>query len=61
MQDLLQKVNKGEGSIGKAFNDKEVYDNANKSIQSLNALLEDVKAHPARYFSFSIIGKKATK
>ncbi|MDE3255746.1 MAG: MCE family protein [Bacteroidota bacterium] len=61
MQGLLQKVNKGEGSIGKAFNDKEVYDNANKSIQSLNALLEDVKAHPARYFSFSIIGKKATK
>ncbi len=61
MHVLLQKVNKGEGAIGKAFNDKEMYDNMNKSVVSLQALLEDVKARPSRYFNISIIGRKPSK
>jgi phospholipid/cholesterol/gamma-HCH transport system substrate-binding protein len=61
MHVMLNKVNKGEGAIGKAFNDKEVYDNMNKSVVSLQALLEDVKARPSRYFNISIIGRKPSK
>jgi phospholipid/cholesterol/gamma-HCH transport system substrate-binding protein len=38
------------------MNDDSLYSNMNASTQSLNALLEDLKANPKRYVHFSLIG-----
>ena len=40
------------------LNDKTLYTNLNKTIESSNALMTDLKAHPKRYVHFSVFGKK---
>jgi phospholipid/cholesterol/gamma-HCH transport system substrate-binding protein len=35
-----------------------LYTNLSNSLESLNLLLEDMKANPKRYVHFSIFGKK---
>jgi phospholipid/cholesterol/gamma-HCH transport system substrate-binding protein len=60
---LLDKINKGEGSVGLLLNDNKLYDNLKSSGENLDKLLIDLKAHPKRYIHFSVFGKKdkATK
>jgi phospholipid/cholesterol/gamma-HCH transport system substrate-binding protein len=53
---LLQKINKGEGTMGKLANDKELYDNLNKSTAELQLLLADLHKNPSRYVHFSVFG-----
>ncbi len=54
----LAKVNKTDGSIGLLMNDAKLYNNLQGSLHSLDALLADLKAHPSRYISVSVFGKK---
>ncbi len=56
---LLDKANRGEGSLGKLLNDKELYDNLNTSSKNLSLLLEDFKKNPKNYVNFSVFGKRA--
>lgn len=56
---ITQKMNKGEGSLGKLVNDKELYDNLNKSTKELNLLLKDMQRYPGRYVNVSIFGGPA--
>lgn len=58
LNNVMEKVNKGEGSLGKLINDKQLYDNLNKSSANLAILLEDFKKNPKNYIHFSIFGKK---
>jgi phospholipid/cholesterol/gamma-HCH transport system substrate-binding protein len=55
---ISEKIDKGEGSAGKFINDKELYDNLNKSSFELQELLKDLKANPGRYVQVSVFGKK---
>ncbi len=55
---LLEKINKGEGTMGLLINDTKLYDNLKASSESLDKLLIDLKAHPRRYIHFSVFGKK---
>jgi phospholipid/cholesterol/gamma-HCH transport system substrate-binding protein len=57
-KDLNEKLNSREGSLGLMLNDKTLYTNLNKTIESSNALMTDLKAHPKRYVHFSVFGKK---
>lgn len=59
----LEKINKGEGSLGKMANDKALYNNLTKSSAELAALLKDMQEYPGRYVSFSVFGgnKRADK
>ncbi len=52
----IEKINKGEGSLGKLANDQQLYDNLTKSSAQLNALMKDMEDYPARYFSVSVFG-----
>jgi phospholipid/cholesterol/gamma-HCH transport system substrate-binding protein len=54
----IAKVNNNDGSLGMLVNDKKLYNDLQKSVGSLDALLIDLKAHPNRYLSFSVFGKK---
>lgn len=55
---VMEKINKGEGSIGLMVNDKALYENLSKSSDDLDKLLIDMKANPKRYVHFSIFGRK---
>jgi len=55
---LLTNIEKGNGTIGKAFTDPAMYDNLTKASKDLNLLLEDVRLNPTRYINISIFGKK---
>lgn len=56
MQDVMQKMQRGEGSVGQLVNNDTLYRNLESSANSLNLLLEDLRLHPKRYVSFSIFG-----
>ena len=54
---LVEKTEKGEGSLGKLMVDDSLYTNLNQSSRNLSLLLEDMKANPKRYVHFSVFGK----
>ena len=56
--EVLEKVNAGEGSIGRLMQDEQVYENLEKATADLDSLLLDMKARPGRYIHFSVFGKK---
>ncbi len=55
---ILQKVEKGEGSLGKMANNDELYDHLDKTSRELSLLLQDLRLNPKRYVNVSIFGKK---
>lgn len=55
---LLAQINEGKGTLGKLAKNDSLYINLNKSMDNLQQLLADLKAHPKRYVHFSIFGKK---
>ncbi|KXK37413.1 MAG: MCE family protein [Saprospiraceae bacterium] len=64
MKDLsavLQKMDKGDGSMAKLMNDKQLYNNLAATTKNLNLLLQDLRLNPKRYAHFSLFGKKQEK
>lgn len=58
MQALSAALMSDESSVGRLLNDTVFYNNLNGVCTNANALIEDVKAHPARYINISVFGKK---
>jgi phospholipid/cholesterol/gamma-HCH transport system substrate-binding protein len=56
LQDAVNKINNGSGSLGQLLNDKQLYNNLTSASNNLNALFIDIKAHPKDYVSFSVFG-----
>ena len=54
LQSLSQQLNDKNSSLGKIINDRELYDNANHAIASLDSLLIDIKANPKRYINVKV-------
>jgi|WetSurMetagenome_2_1015567.scaffolds.fasta_scaffold00760_7 phospholipid/cholesterol/gamma-HCH transport system substrate-binding protein len=57
---LIDNLNNGKGTAGKFLTNDTLYTNLTSSLESLNVLLQDMKANPKRYVHFSVFGKKAT-
>lgn len=55
---LMGNLSNGQGTAGKLFTNDSLYTNLSKSLESLNLLLQDMKANPKRYVHFSLFGKK---
>jgi phospholipid/cholesterol/gamma-HCH transport system substrate-binding protein len=55
--EMSEKINSGEGTVGKLINDKRMYDNLEAATGELEQLLRDIKRNPKRYIHFSIFGK----
>jgi phospholipid/cholesterol/gamma-HCH transport system substrate-binding protein len=58
LQTAISKINNGQGSLGLLLNDDKLYNNLNNSAADLDKLMQDLKANPKRYVSFSVFGKK---
>ncbi len=58
LNDILAKANSSNGSIGALINSKDLYNNLNNSVRSLNTLMDDLRVHPKRYVNISVFGKK---
>jgi phospholipid/cholesterol/gamma-HCH transport system substrate-binding protein len=59
LNQVMGKIEQGEGSIGKLMNDDELYTNLSDASLELELLLEDMRLNPKRYVHFSLFGKKA--
>jgi phospholipid/cholesterol/gamma-HCH transport system substrate-binding protein len=55
---ILDRINKGQGTIGMLINNDSLYRKLDKSSGELNALLKDFQDHPKRYVHFSVFGGK---
>lgn len=56
-EEVMNKINTGEGTLGLLVNDTALYYNLERSTEQLNKLLLDVKYNPKRYVHFSVFGK----
>lgn len=55
---ILNKINNNEGSLGMLVNDKQLYNELNATMKTLDALMADINAHPSRYINVTIFGRK---
>ena len=51
---LLNKVNNGDGTLGKLLNDPGLYSDARRLVTRLDSLTLDFKQHPKKYINLSI-------
>lgn len=58
---ITTKLENGEGTAGQLIQNDALYTNVNKTVESLNSLLQDLKAHPSRYINVSVFGKNKNK
>lgn len=57
----MEKINNGDGTIGKLFKDDSVYDNLEAATANLDSLFVDIKENPNRYVHVSVFGRKEKK
>lgn len=55
---IMNKINKGEGTIGMLINNDSLYRKLDKSAADLDKLLLDLRINPERYVHVSVFGKK---
>ncbi len=58
INDMMAKIEGGEGSLGKLVNDKALYNNLADASRELDLLLQDFRLNPKRYVNVSVFGKK---
>jgi len=58
LNNLMDKIAQGDGSIGKLMKDEELYTNLNNASRELDLLLQDFRLNPKRYVNVSVFGKK---
>jgi len=56
-QVIVDKINRGEGSLGQLVNNDTLYIELEAASHELNKLLEDIKLNPQRYAHFSVFGR----
>ncbi len=58
LNEVISKINEGEGSLSQLVNDRELYEGLKNSSESLDLLLKDLRENPKRYVHFSVFGRK---
>lgn len=55
---ILKKIESGDGSLGKLVNDQTLYTNLTTSLESLNAVILDLKENPKKYLNVVVFPRK---
>jgi phospholipid/cholesterol/gamma-HCH transport system substrate-binding protein len=55
---IMNKINKGEGTMGMLINNDSLYKKLDKSTADLDKLLIDLRINPERYIHVSVFGRK---
>ncbi len=58
VQEIVAKINSGEGSLGALINDKTLYTRLESAADNMDLLVEDIRVNPNRYIHFSVFGRK---
>lgn len=58
---IMQKINSGEGSLGLLINNDSLYNKLESSSSNLDLLIIDLKENPSRYVNFSLFGGSKQK
>jgi phospholipid/cholesterol/gamma-HCH transport system substrate-binding protein len=59
--EVMTKVNQGQGSLGLLINNDTLYYNLERSSEDLDKLVEDMRLNPQRYLHFSIFGRSGKR
>jgi phospholipid/cholesterol/gamma-HCH transport system substrate-binding protein len=54
LQSVANKVDRGEGTLGKMVNDRKLYNDVTATVDSLQSLIVDIKKHPRKYIKLEI-------
>ncbi len=54
LQAMLERIDRGEGTLGRLATDDALYVNANRAAESLATLLDEVRANPGKFINVSI-------
>ncbi len=49
LNEIIEKINNGDGTLGKMVNDPSVYDNLDELTKELNELVKGINENPGRY------------
>lgn len=55
---VIKSVNEGHGTVGQLMQNDSLYNNLNKTIESLDVLINDVKQNPSKYINITIFKRK---
>ena len=58
LQTAVDQLNSKEGTVGKLLNSDELHRSLQNSVDDLDALIKDIKAHPRDYVQFSVFERK---
>jgi phospholipid/cholesterol/gamma-HCH transport system substrate-binding protein len=54
LKSVLDKMDRGEGTLGKMASDTMLYRNLNETLRSLKTLLDDIRERPGRYINVKV-------
>ena len=54
MHNVATKVDRGDGTLGKFVNDRKLYNDVTATVDSLQALIGDIKKNPRKYIKLEI-------
>lgn len=58
---LLERIQEGDGTVGRLLNDPALYESLNEASDNLASLLADLEQYPGRYVHFSLFGRSPEK
>jgi phospholipid/cholesterol/gamma-HCH transport system substrate-binding protein len=54
LNEIMQKLRGGQGTLGKLLSDDELFDRLNSTVSALDSLITDIKLHPGRYVKLEL-------
>jgi phospholipid/cholesterol/gamma-HCH transport system substrate-binding protein len=55
LRQLSEQLKNPDSSLGLLMNDPALYNNLNNTVNSLDSLFIDIKAHPKRYINIKLL------
>ena len=58
LNEVIAKMNTGDGTLARLLNEKELYTNLENTTKNMSLLLQDLRLNPSRYVKVSVFGGK---